>query len=120
MFQEGCLSVPLSSERILHKLFICFRIRDSARSAQKLLREIFRLMKDFYWSSGGSGSIEFHHCYSVRINQREGKAASKPVFAYMVLDGGCISSASQRYLIYFTKIQFFPPSSQVGVIFNFF
>lgn len=106
--EEGCLSVPLTSERILHKLFICFRIRDSVRSGQKLLREIFGLMKDFYWSSGGSGSIEYHHCCSVRINQREGKAASKPAFAYVVLDGGCISSASQRLFNSFHKNSVLP------------
>lgn len=76
--------MPFMSEGVLHKLLISSRTRDSAELVRNpLLREIFRLMQDSYWSDRRSGSAEYHRCYSVRISNKEDKTASESAFAYM-------------------------------------
>ena len=119
MCKGGCLSVSLTSERILHKLFTCFRIRDSVRGGQKLLRDFqthagFLLVKWRIWK---------HRIPSLLFskNQPERRQSGTlsqrlPTWYWM---GAAYSQHHEDYLIHIIKIQFFPPSSQAGEIFFF-
>lgn len=119
MCKGGCLSVSLTSERILHKLFTCFRIRDSVRGGQKLLRDFqthagFLLVKWRIWKRR-IPSLLFSKDQPER--RQSGTLSQRlPTWYWM---GAAYSQHHEDYLIHIIKIQFFPPSSQAGEIFFF-
>lgn len=117
MCKGGCLSVSLTSERILHKLFTCFRIRDSVRGGQKLLRDFqthagFLLVKWRIWKRR-IPSLLFSKDQPER--RQSGTLSQRlPTWYWM---GAAYSQHHEDYLIHIIKIQSFPPSSQAGEIF---